>query len=129
MLTRAWDTARSRSAEAGGQNAFSASAPRSQDTLLTTPLHMVPLPWEGGRIPQCFQRWSFLIQVLLARESLFFFPHPCDLQGLRGLRASMQTDGPAQSAPVLPRLLALRQAMAGLLNMLGDCTSWFFFYN
>lgn len=108
VLTRGWDTASSRFTESGSQNAFSGSAPRSQDTLLNTPLNTVPLPWEGVRIPQCFQRWSFLIQVLLARESLFSFLHPCDLQGLSGLRASMQTDGPAQSAPVLPCLPAPR---------------------
>lgn len=45
MLTRAWDTARSRFAEV--QKAFSAPAPRSQDTLLNTPPNMAPLPWEG----------------------------------------------------------------------------------
>lgn len=54
VLTRGWDTASSRFTESGSQNAFSASAPRSQDTLLNTPLNTVPLPWEGGSHPSVF---------------------------------------------------------------------------
>lgn len=78
----------------------------------------------------CFQRMRLLGSEFFLVHECLSFPHPRFLQGQGTFRAaSMQADGHGSEHPSASQAAGpvRSQAMAGLSNVLGDFTSWFFF--
>ena len=133
MPTCAWDTGSSKLPRAGGQDAPQATAPHPQDPLPNTP-PAAPLPCEGTTSLGAPSEWSLL--ALSACESWHMnrcessplTPAPPGSGGASEHPCRLRISGSKPSAPSLSCPEAgVRPQRAS--NVLGDCTSWFFFHN